>query len=140
MKKCRQEYKVSGHREHVGHHDKDCNETMIKKGFTAFKNGTWEEFLKTFRKKMKASGWAFDRFEEAFELVPQFEAEKMSIGGQGGVTMSYLCPHCNSFPLEDYVWWVSGEKSTNWWCASCGEQYDWKQPNRLFVVLILESF
>ena len=28
-------------------------------------------------------------------------------GGQGGVTMSYLCPHCNSFPLEDYVWCVS---------------------------------
>ena len=21
--------------------------------------------------------------------------------------MSYLCPHCNSFPMEDYVWWVS---------------------------------
>ena len=27
------------------------------------------------------------------------------VGGQGGVTMSYLCPNCNSFPLEDYVWW-----------------------------------
>ena len=26
--------------------------------------------------------------------------------------MSYLCPHCNRFPLEVYVWWVSGEKST----------------------------
>ena len=25
--------------------------------------------------------------------------------------MSYLCPHCNSFPMEDYVWWVSGRKS-----------------------------
>ena len=22
--------------------------------------------------------------------------------------MSRLCPHCNSFPVEDYVWWVSG--------------------------------
>ena len=71
---------------------------------------------------MKASEWAFDRIEEAFELVAQDEAEKMSIvkeimlrsteylrriiapvGGQGGVTMSYLCPHCNSLPLEDYV-------------------------------------
>ena len=26
---------------------------------------------------------------------------------QGDVTMSYLCPRCNSFPLKDYVWWVS---------------------------------
>ena len=76
---------------------------------------------------MKASEWAFDRIKEAFEQVAQDEAEKVSIvqeimirstdylrriiapvGGQGGVTMSYLCPHCNSFPLEDYIWWVSG--------------------------------
>ena len=29
------------------------------------------------------------------------------VGGQEGVTiMSYLCPHCNSFPWEDYIWWV----------------------------------
>ena len=25
-------------------------------------------------------------------------------------------------------------KNTNWWCAICGEKYDWKQPNRLLVV------
>ena len=31
-------------------------------------------------------------------------------GEQGGVTMSYLCPHCDSFLMEDYVWWVSGRK------------------------------
>ena len=65
---------------------------------------------------MKASEWAFDRLKEAFEKVAQDEAEKVSIvqeimlrstdylrhiiapvGGQGGVTMSYFCPHCNSF-------------------------------------------
>ena len=32
-------------------------------------------------------------------------------GEQGGVAMAHLCPHCNSFPMEDYVWWVSGKKS-----------------------------
>ena len=48
--------------------------------------------------------------------------------------MSYLCPHCNSFPSEDYVWWVSGGKDTKWWCAIRGEKYDWKQPNRLLVL------
>ena len=72
---------------------------------------------------MKASDWAFDRIKEAFELIAQDEAEKMSIvqeimlrsadylrriiapvGGQGGVTMLYLCRNCNSFPVEDYVW------------------------------------
>ena len=79
---------------------------------------------------MKASEWASVRIKEAFELVAQDEAEKVSIvqeimirsanslrriiaplGGQGGVTMSYLCPHCNSFPLEHYVWWSLGETS-----------------------------
>ena len=43
--------------------------------------------------------------------------------------MSYLCPHCGGFPLEDYVWWS----------AICGEEYDWKQPNRLLVVQTGES-
>ena len=77
----------------------------------------------------KASEWAFDRIKEAFELVAQDDTENTSIvqqtmlrstdelrriiapvGEQGGVTMSYLCPNCNSFLLEDYVWWVSMEE------------------------------
>ena len=33
-------------------HDTDCNE---KNGFTALKNGTWEEYKETFMEKMKAS-------------------------------------------------------------------------------------
>ena len=71
----------------------------------------------TFRIKMKASEWAFDRIKEAFELIAQDETEKMSIvpeimlrstdylrrniapvGGEGGVTVSYLCPNCKKFP------------------------------------------
>ena len=102
---------------------------------------------------MKASEWAFDRIQEAFDLVAKDEARKVSVvqeitfkstdnlrriiapvGGQGGVILFYLCPNCNSCPLEDYVWWFSRGKSTKWWCANCGEKYDWKQPNRLLVV------
>ena len=68
---------------------------------------------------MKASEWAFDRIKEAFDFVAKDEVEHMSIvqeimlkstayvrriisqvGGQGGVTMSYLCPSCKSFPLN----------------------------------------
>ena len=99
------------------------------------------------------------RIEEAFERVAQDGAEKLGIvqeivirstdylrriivpvGGQGGVTMSYLCPHCNNFPMEHYIWWVSGRtRRNNWWCAICGERYDWKQPNKLLVVQTEES-
>ena len=25
--------------------------------------------------------------------------------------MSYLWPHCNSFQMEDFVWWFGGEKA-----------------------------
>ena len=83
-----------------------------------------------FRVEVKATEWAFDRIKEAFEQVAQDEAEKQSIvqeimirstdylqpiiapvEGQGGVTMSHLCPNCNSFPLEDYIWWVSGKRA-----------------------------
>ena len=51
----------------------------MQKGFTALKNGIWEEYKDTFRKMMKASEWAFDRIKEAFEKVAQDEAEKVSI-------------------------------------------------------------
>ena len=58
------------------------------------------------------------------------------VEGQGAVSMSYVCPHCHRFSLEDYIWWVSaghGNKQCNWWCAACGGQYNWKAPNRVLV-------
>ena len=101
---------------------------------------------------MKPSEWAFDRIKEVFEQAAQDEAEKVSIvqeimlgsrdylrciiapvGGQGGVTMSYLCAHCNSFFLESTFGGSLVEKHTYWWCAICREKYEWKQPNRLIV-------
>ena len=52
-------------------HNTDCNESMLKKGFTALKNETCEEHKETFKEKMKASEWAFDRIKEAFGLVQE---------------------------------------------------------------------
>ena len=79
-KKSWQEYKVSGSRNRQPEkqvkccHDTDCDESMMKKSLTTLKNGTLEEYKETFRKKMKASEWAFDRTKEAFEQVAQDEA------------------------------------------------------------------
>ena len=28
-----------------------------------------------------------------------------SVGGPGGVTLSYVCPHSYRLPMEDYIWW-----------------------------------
>ena len=51
----------------------------------------------TFRNEVKFTEWAFDRIKEAFEKVAKDEVRK------GSVTMSYLCPRCKSFPMEDNV-------------------------------------
>ena len=58
------------------------------------------------------------------------------VEGQGGVTLSYVCPHCHRFPLEDHIWWFSsghGKKRCSLWCAACVGQYNWKAPNRALV-------
>ena len=41
------------------------------------------------------------------------------------------------FPIEDCVWWVStrhGDEQCNWWCAACGGQYTWRNPNGVLVL------
>ena len=53
--------------------------------------------------------------------------------------MSHLCPNCKSFPLEGYVWSL-GERPQIGGAQSVGRSYDWRQPNRLLVVQIGESF
>ena len=107
----------------------DCTHRMMKYGLFALKCGKWEEYKNTFRSEVKATEWAFDRIKEAVEKVAKDESRKLSTaqaivikstdnfrriiapaGEQGGVTMSYLCPHCNSFPMVDNVRWVSGGK------------------------------
>ena len=90
--------------------DIDCTPTVIKQAFFALKGGDWEEYKSIFRVQAKAAEWAFDRIQEAFEKVAEDEARKLSTvqrimlrstdclrriiapaGGQGGVTLSYLC-------------------------------------------------
>ena len=51
-----------------------------------------------------------------------------------------LVPALQQFPIGIPRMVVSGRKGrNNWWCAICGEKYDWKQPNGLFVVQTGES-
>ena len=111
-KKGKQEYRVSGS------WNRQPGSTWSKLRHS-LKSGEWDEHKNTFRNEGKVSEWAFDRIKEAFENVAKDEARKLSTvqsiiapaGRQRCVTMSFLCPHCNSFPMEDYVWWVSGEEN-----------------------------
>ena len=87
----------------------------MKYGFFALKGGGWGRNTKaSSRLKLRATEWAFERKREAFGKVAKDEEERLSIvqgimlkntdflrrifapaGGQGSVTMSYLCPNCN---------------------------------------------
>ena len=68
----------------------------------------------------------------------------MPVGGKGGVTLSKIYPHCNSFPQEDNIWWVSiGHGDSNnrkkrhcsWWVRGCVEaNMKWRVPNRILVM------
>ena len=58
------------------------------------------------------------------------------------VTLSHVCPRCHRVSLEDYIWWVSQEivsagkkkKQCNLWCAACGGQSNWRNPNRVLII------
>ena len=101
----------------------------------------------------------FERIREAYEKVAKDGIGRLGIVQEilrkstdflrriiapvGGVTLSYVCPSCNSFSCEDHSWWVSSghddgnnwkKKHCNWWCAACGGQYEWRAPKRILVV------
>ena len=93
-------------------HDTDCTERVDEERLHRPERWRLGKNIKyIFRAEVKASEWAFDRIKEAFEQVAQDDAETLSlvqdimirstdhlrrivppVGGQGGVTMSCLCP------------------------------------------------
>ena len=133
-----------------GNVDMGCGPQMMRKGYLAMRDGSWEEFKKRYGEVEKLSEWTLERTHEAHEKVARDEIGRLCIvqdilpkstdflrrviapvGWIGGVTLSYICPHCNSFPLENYIWCVSmGKKHYSSWCAVCGRRYEWKAPNR----------
>ena len=82
---------------------------MMRFGYSALRNGDWEEYKRTFKAEVSATEWTFGRLREAFERVARDEARNLSFvqrimlkstdflrriiapaGGHGGVTLSYL--------------------------------------------------
>ena len=123
----------------------------------------WEIFKEECGKEGKLCEWTIERLQEACDKVALEDIGRLSIAqdrlrnntdflrrviapvGGMGVTLSYVCPRCNCFPLDDNTWWVSTghgdgnnrkKKHCNWWCAARGGQYEWRAPNMVFVVLI----
>ena len=124
--------------------DTDCDAQMMRRAYNAKKLSGGESFKEECRKEGKLSEWTFERIREACEKVAMDDIGRLGtaqeiprkstdfsrrisapVDGMGGVTSSYVCPHCNGFPLDDYIWWVSTghgdsnnrKKHCNWWCA-----------------------
>ena len=126
--------------------------TMVRRAMKAGGENDWSELLKS----NDLNAWTRVKIQECFHEVRLEDDQRKSmvqqilqkstdflwriiapVGGQGGVTLSYVYPHCHRFPIEDCIWWVStrhGKKQCNWWCAACGDQYSWKNPNRYLVI------
>ena len=116
------------------------------------------------RNSGKLCEWIFERLQEAHDKVASEDIGRLSIAREflrkgtdfcrwitapvdriGGVTLSYVSPHCSCFPVDDNIWWVSTghgdgnnrkKKHCNRWCAACGGQYEWRAHNRILVVQI----
>ena len=47
--------------------DADCGPQMMRRGYLAMKNGSWEDFKEEYRKGGKSCEWTFDRIREVRE-------------------------------------------------------------------------
>ena len=86
----------------------------------ARRNGRTKEYARLFEKVAKDEARILNIVQGIMLKSTDFLRRIIApAGGQGGVTLSYLCPHCNN---------------CSWWCTICGEKYEWRAPNRLLVV------
>ena len=110
-----------------GYPDTDCDAYMMRRASCyAGKSGNCEGFKEEIWQKGKFSEWAYAGLKEAYDKVASEDVGRLSIAQDilrkstdslrrivapvdrmGGVTLSYVCPYCHCFPLEDYIWWVS---------------------------------
>ena len=90
-------------------------------------------------KKVSSVNGPLERLQETHDKVTMEDISRLSIAeenvrkstdflrrivapvcGMGGVTLSFVCPHCNCFPLDDYTWCRldMATQQGYWWCNS----------------------
>ena len=144
-------------REHLEHvkccHVPDCNEPMMKKGFTSLKNETWEESSETFRKRMRSLRMGLRQDQRGVRVGSTGRGRKRwALCKRSCSEARTICAHhcarwrtwrghnvvlvlaLQQFPSGRLRLVGSKGKTAMWWCAIFGEKYDWKQQNRLLVV------
>ena len=145
----KKEYKVSGSRNLHSGRSWSIPEEMktwsaalkfCEKSYLARRHSRWDDFEKEFIEKKKEiegvglgnntrglreggprRSWAFEHCAGDLRKSKDFLRRIIApVGGLGGVALSYICPQCNSFPLEDFFWWVSTGKKQ----CSCNLERD----------------
>ena len=58
-----------------GNEDMGCGPQMMRKGFIAIRDGSWEEFKERCREKEKSSELTLERIREAYEKVARYEVD-----------------------------------------------------------------
>ena len=84
----------------------------MRKAFKAGTAGDWADAMNSDR----LNAWTSAKLRECYSEVEsedeQLDLQKSTdflkriivpVEGQGGVTLSYVCPHCHCHPLEDYI-------------------------------------
>ena len=59
--------------------DADRGPQMMRRGYLAMKNCSWEDFEERYRKEGKLCEWTFERIREAYEKVAQEDVGRLSI-------------------------------------------------------------
>ena len=108
--------------------DTDCGPQTMRRAYFAMKRGNWERFKEECRKEGKLCDWTFERNREAYEKVAMDDIGRLSIAQEpqrkrtdflrriiaderSHFVVCLLAPQL--FPLDDYVWWVSGHGESN---------------------------
>ena len=119
-----QMWRVSGKMEQPagGSTDLRFEGVLMRRAYCSEKSGDWANYLEAFLGNGKLSMWASSKVRECYSEVEQEDEGRLCIAHdildscgriiapvdeQGGITLSYVCPQCHCFLLEDHMCWVS---------------------------------
>ena len=96
--------------------------SSMRQVFSAGKSGRLGGIVE---KNDRLNAWACAKLRDCYSEVEQEDEDRKSaaklilqqgtdfsrlivvpVEGQGGVTLSYVCPHCHRYAHEDCIWWV----------------------------------
>ena len=131
--------------------DMGCSSEVDRKGYVAMRDSRWEDFKEECRVQGKSSEWAPGTIREAYEKVVKEEAGRLGVvrailRKSTDFLRRIIAPVeweeslCRTSARTATVFSVglhlvsTAKKRCSWWCAICGERYEWRAPDRILAV------